>query len=397
MNNSNSDQEEEVIYYGQLKCENPCIIGSKRCDNGAYYVVVEKGKKRYLCGVHSRRWAGVGLHMRKKLPKDPRAKEKREIMLEKYKISCAKEAAKNKKNGRVGSVVLYKMRMMKRPPLEKGIMNVFPNNKHGNAKDGWGMPYLSPMRLGPVPVGAPGGLDVITQATNIENYHQFSKVFSNEVDEKGNPLPVWHERRRDGFADKTPHRHKFPREELKKMAFDGNPNIPLYSLHYDLKDGHFKRYTYVESRQFYCHHYAVLAKETRSFAELTKALRDGYNLRICGYDARKVEPTEKAIWEAYLDPTYPFGHELVLFTMLVMDNPARWPWNWFRGLKENYMKLHFYATYPGKRNPNVMCGTVPDFESGSSSSNGEEEKEKEEEEELKEVPPSVPVEIIEIE
>lgn len=49
-------------------------------------------------------------------------------------------------------------------------------------------------------------------------------------------------------------------------------------------------------------------------------LNEGFNLNIVGYDA--YQPT-KTLEEHYLDDSKPFGHELVLYTLL---STTEYPW-----------------------------------------------------------------------
>ena len=113
---------------------------------------------------------------------------------------------------------------------------------------------------------------------------------------------------------------------MKKMASNAghnNKNIPLYSIHLD-KNGAERRYTYVQSRYFYCHQYEKLAPKTDDFKKLKQMLNEGINLQIVGYDAY---PITKSLQEHYEDPDKPFGHEIVLYTLLVVKDPENYPWN----------------------------------------------------------------------
>ena len=67
--------------------------------------------------------------------------------------------------------------MMKKPELIDGYLNVFPNYKHQNRKDGYGCAKLSPKSLGPVNHGMPN----LPIAKNIENYHQFAKFWDYSI------------------------------------------------------------------------------------------------------------------------------------------------------------------------------------------------------------------------
>lgn len=279
----------EKPYYGEIECQ------SKACKNKAYYIC----NNEYVCGVHSRNKDRKELRKLSKkeeqtIKEDKRQRENEEI--EEFRLINVEE-------NELGQVTCSKLRMMKAPEDISGFIKVFPNFKHGNRSDGLGMPSLSPMSLGPVHHGQPG----LPPAQNIENFHQNSKCFQEEVNEDGEPGDLFYKNRLNGYLDKIPHRHKYKGKEKNK-------NIPLYFVWVD-KNGKEHYLDYVTSRQFYCNFYERLAKLEPNYKKL-KDLRDkGYNLQIIGYDGRDVKDLE----EAYLDKNYPFGHELVLMAMLVLE------------------------------------------------------------------------------
>jgi hypothetical protein len=296
------------MFYGEQLCQTTYLSGKnkgKECSNFAYY---EKNNK-YLCGVHSK-------NPRNKLPINPK---KNEIELKKEideKHFCEETAKKNIKNGVTGDITVSKLKMMKKPENIKGYTKVFPNFKHQNRKDGIGCSSLSPKALGPIDHNIPG----LPPSKNLENFHQFSKFFPFEI--KNNKiLQEAFELRIKGFNDNVPHRHKFDIKTLKK--YGDNVNIPLFSMFYD-KSGNEHRYSYIECRYFYCHWYEKLAKETKEFQYLKYLIKMGNNLQIIGYDGYK--PNKDLIIH-YEDDKQPFGHELVLYTMLKIDNPEHYPWN----------------------------------------------------------------------
>jgi hypothetical protein len=221
-------------------------------------------------------------------------------------------AQKNREEKKVGSVICVPMKMMRAPPDFPGFMKVFPNYLHDNRKDGFGCASLSPKSMGPIVHPQPG----LIPAFNLENFWQFSKVFSDEVDEKGEPLPIFFQRQREGFLDRVPHRHK-P---------NATGNIPLYSV-WKRPDGSLVKYKYIAARQFYCHYYERFALTDKNFLKLQDLLKQGHNLQICGYDAY---PITKSLEEHYLDASRPFGHELVLYTLLTVDKPEDYPWRKYK-------------------------------------------------------------------
>ena len=292
-------------WWGAEKCE--------RCTNKAYYAVGDK----LMCGVHSRNVK------RTELPKNPNAVYEaidRRVAREKRVEEVALE---NQRAGREGTLTVAKLLMMREPPHVDDVRNVFPNNKHQNRQDGFGCASLSPMQLGPVKHNQPG----VPEALSIENYHQFNKVFARELDGSvqdirlANVKPAFFTARDAAYRDPVPHRRKFDDEK----GIGGNRNIPVFSIHI-APNGDQRRYTYQQSRYFYCHQYELLAKETHDFKKLCYWLANGYDLQIVGYDGY---PITKTLMEHYMDPEKPFGHELVLYSLLSIRNPVDYPWNVF--------------------------------------------------------------------
>ena len=176
---------------------------------------------------------------------------------------------------------------------------------------------LSPKFLGPVEHGQPG----LPPAQNVENFHQGSKCFPEEIDpETDDPGPLYYENRLRFYNDAEPHRHKYFGTDDPK-----NKNIPRFFVWVD-KSGTEHRLDYVQSRQFYCEFYARLASAQPDYAELVHKLDAGYNLCLCGFDAIPLEQGE-TIESAYLDPSNPFGHERVLYTMLTSE---QWIWRKYK-------------------------------------------------------------------
>ena len=312
--------DEKEPFYNTVPCQR--TLKSKKgtpCKHMAYFVTPGG---EYVCGQHSLDVKAT----RRKLIKDPNEGSRRVAELNDHRLDVLARVKENLALGAEGSVACFRMTMMGAVPLVKGRLNVFPNNKHGSRQDGYGCPHLSPMRLGPVNHRQPG----LPPAKNIENYHQYNKVWPCEVDKDGNPDKEYEKRRLAGYKDPEPHRHKFDAKtmvEMRKKVAGENRNAPLYSVHSTL-DGEERRFTYVQSRYFYCYAYEALAKRTKSFETLTNMKRAGYDLRICGYDAY---PVTKSLYEHYCDPTKPFGHEMVLYTLLCLDGEVEpYPWHVYR-------------------------------------------------------------------
>lgn len=320
------------VYYGETTC---CAMKKDGvgCDNKAYYTVNNnnnkinnmkdsKKDKNYLCGVHSQKM------VREKLPKNPNKQNIKNDLLDIHEKLIENVAIKNKINNIKGNVVCYKMKMMSEVLLKDGYLNIFPNFKHLNRKDGLGIPSLSPMSIGPIQHNQPD----LPVSLNLENFHQGNKVFPDEVDDSNNPLPSFFKTQIDMYNDATPHRHKVNAHKIiKKENKKGdkkekkNKNIPLYSI-WVLSNGDKVKLSYFESRQFYCNYYERATAHNPDFLLLKAKINDGYNLQICGYDAYDVIKSPE---EHYLDTSRPFGHELVLYTMLVLDK-SDYPWRKYK-------------------------------------------------------------------
>lgn len=318
-------------YYAESPCQAKTAKGSP-CTNKAYFSVRKKCingsiEVRYLCGQHSKKDEKT----RVKLPKNPNEEKEKKEALVKHAESTEKRAKENASAGKRGSVKCFHMSMMGVVPLEDGRMNVFPNRKHGGRKDGYGCSSLSPMMLGPVIHRQPN----LPIAQNIENYHQFNKVWSIELDnDTGEPSENFYKTQRSGYKDKEPHRHKFDAKTREKMmsSLKGvntskNENAPVYSIHETL-DGEKRKFSYVESRYFYCSAYeALVIPNNKEYTTLVDFLDRGYDITICGYDAYDVTMD---IYDHYCDESKPFGHELVLYTLLTTKVEQDYPWHTYR-------------------------------------------------------------------
>lgn len=298
-----------TVYYGEINCEAIYGSGAKKgeiCRNKAYY---EKGG-RYLCGTHSR-------GDRVELPTNPNAKQLKVAALGTRLGKVLEKAEENRLAGRRGHVIVTKLKMMKPVEYRDGYRAVFPNYKHGNREDGYGCPALSPKSLGPVEHIMPN----LPPAMNLENFHQHSKLWAFELDEEGTQKKEFFEARVRAYEDPTPHRHKYDRKTLK--SYGHNVNIPAFSLFYKA-DGTACKFSYFGSRYFYCKKYEELAGKTKEIEQLRQWLREGMNLQIVGYDGYDVTVD---LMQHYYDTSKPFGHELVLYTMLVVEDPKEYPWN----------------------------------------------------------------------
>ena len=233
----------------------------------------------------------------------------------------------NKGLGGSNSVIMLSHPSYRGDFYREGFLAVFPNFKHGKTKEGFGCASLSPKAMGPIAHCMPN----LPDATSIENYHQFSKVFPSDADADRNPTQAWLEQRRRGYLDPKPHRHS-----PSAGSATGNKNAPLYSVYYHPVSGEARRYSYLECRVFYAVWYERIAARLPEFKQLCELKAGGTNLQIVGYDAYS-EGVVDPLWECFNDTSRPFGHELVLYTMLTVDSRLEYQWNRFR--REN-MKLY---------------------------------------------------------
>lgn len=310
----------KIPFFGETNCEAKTKKG-KKCVKNAYY----QQNSKFYCGQHSKKGK------RKELKKDPDEKEKKEKMLQDHQQYLEIMAKENYSKNAKGSIIGHKMKMMKSVPLKPGFLNVFPNRKHENRKDGFGCSNLSPMMLGPVNHNEPG----VPVALNIENFHQFSKVFKCELADDGSILQTFFEYRDKAYKDKIAHRHKFSRALLKTM--NSNVNIPEYSVHVK-SDKKLQKISYLESRWFYCVWYEHLAKKTEQFKKLLNIYENGTNLCVCGYDSYDPEGLDSdSLYQHYLDTSRPFGHELVLISLLVLnDRVDQYPWKRYENSRGDF-------------------------------------------------------------
>nr|QBK84865.1 MAG: uncharacterized protein LCDPAC02_00640 [Pithovirus LCDPAC02] len=141
-----------------------------------------------------------------------------------------------------------------------------------------------------------------------------------------------------------------------------------------------------DGKNFYKDEVTDIYEKNDDFIELQEKLENGYNLCIYGFDGRPVRSSyEKSssedfvdgypvdnsegtddfysvdnsegtddgrtidnleenldIYECYLDISKPFGHELVLYSLLTIKNSKDYPWNIFRSNNEDLYKNLFF-------------------------------------------------------
>jgi hypothetical protein len=317
------------MYSGESNCQGKYADGRDCRELSRHSIEINKNIT-YLCGIHSKKYKD-----RTDLPKNPKAAEFRENLI-KQRLEDAKNMAILTKNGdeqatQLPNVIATKIKMLKEYTFtpEFGYIPIYPNRKHSHGF-GYGINCsgLSPMNLGPVKHNQ----EELPDSQCIENYHQFNKVFSCELSKelctcerskewkhyKAND--TFYKKRLEGYNDKEGHRHKYEIKEFKV-------NIPCYSIHIDSK-GNERHYTYVESRYFYCKQMELLAQQHEHYKKLTNLLDQGYKLEILGYDAYRPKGySVQQLYEHYCDSSVPFGHEMVILSLLTIENEEDFPWN----------------------------------------------------------------------
>lgn len=215
------------------------------------------------------------------------------------------------------SVRLGKLQKYKTHPRLDGYSNLIVCSVNNN----WGQ--LSPMKLGPFTVIEdirnniihPGFKDMgngkqIAVCNNLENYWQYSKVYSVDV-VNGVIQQSYFNRRAEGMASIRAKRRVFPK----------NSNITTVCAYYDGMT-----FDYLQSRIFYCTYYEYLASNHPKYIEMKRLYDSGAKIILLDYDApgedsHNRELTEEYIIREYNDTTHPFSHGMVLCCMLMGIRP----------------------------------------------------------------------------
>ena len=170
------------------------------------------------------------------------------------------------------------------------------------SKSGW-WSGLSPFILGPVELYSGVG-----SAMNVENAWQFSKVYSEDTDDVGDPTAKYWAWARLGWADSVPHR--YPK---------GKGRVPEYSLW----DG--QRLGYVDARKrIYVPLYAEAVQRMNCWQTLLDIYRDSRRLYLRDWDGWSMEKYNMATLADVLNnPCRKMGHAFVLAMLLTGDSALR--------------------------------------------------------------------------
>ena len=158
---------------------------------------------------------------------------------------------------------------------------------------------LSPFILGRINIRELG-----IASENFENLWQFSKVYSEHIDEKGNPSLKWYQWRENGFVDTKAHRYPM-----------GKGRIPLYSYWNEKKLG------YIDARkQIYATIYGEYVLQTNAFTRLSdlygEVSKQGTNLILLDYDAYDHRRLGMTLVDVINEPKRKMGHAFVLEMIL---------------------------------------------------------------------------------
>jgi len=159
------------------------------------------------------------------------------------------------------------------------------------------------------PFNLPGGyLYADYNAINVENAWQASKVYSEFVDENGDPKPEYFKWAKDIWTSKFAFRYPM-----------GKGRIPLYSYW----DG--EKLSYIEARKkIYIPIYSRAVIKTNSFKILKELLakesRDIYLIDFDGYNHVRIKKTMEQVIN---DPYKKMGHAFVLYDLLVKEDKIK--------------------------------------------------------------------------
>ncbi len=153
--------------------------------------------------------------------------------------------------------------------------------------------HLSPFFVGPVIVNG-------NEAKNVENAWQYSKVYHDQVDGKGNPTEDYHTWAESGF--KNTKAVRYPR---------GKNASPLYSLYKGQKLG------YIDARKkIYCPLYAKAVVKTQAFKKLAELYNSGVQIVLIDFDGYDHIKKKMTLKEVVNYKARKMGHAFVLAGLL---------------------------------------------------------------------------------
>jgi len=172
--------------------------------------------------------------------------------------------------------------------------------------DGDQLRDLSPFYLGPCDLYGD------YKALRMENAWQFSKVYLQHTDEKGDPTDEYFEWAKKGWDDKQAHRYPM-----------GKGILPEYSYW----DG--KKLSYIEARKkVYVPLYARAVQKTKGYQFLKETYQeilqepegDRPTIYLLDYDAYRHEEQKMTLTQVLNSKTKKCGHAFVLMMLLTNDD-----------------------------------------------------------------------------
>lgn len=147
-------------------------------------------------------------------------------------------------------------------------------------------------------------------AKNMENAWQFSKVYQEFADEKGNPSQAYFNWAKKGWSDSFAHRYA-----------NGKGNVPLYSYWktQDKLTGQWieHHWDYITARKnIYFPLYAKAIIQTPAFKELYHRIQTGEKIALWDFDGYDHAAKSMTYEQVVNEPKYKCGHAFVLYGLL---------------------------------------------------------------------------------
>lgn len=289
----------DVPYAGKTQCDDYGYTTGKRCRLPAHWT--SDGK--VYCYHHKTVYCTA-------LPKHPNPMKHKCDGVQRRRDAVKAAREENVKNGVRGKVACSTLFQMKPAKYIPGYTCVFVESHFSNHDDGIVAKELCPKQMGPVHHGQPR----LPVAKNLANLYMFSKVMRGDMDPRGYPSDEFYKLQKEMYAcNETMGNVKYA-ERMKLL--------PLF-CRWILPNNTNQLLDVIEGRQIFCHFYEYLARTTSDYRRIVRLLDDGYNVQIVGHTGYALT---KSIAEHYADPAVEFGHELVLYTMLTVEDEGSYPW-----------------------------------------------------------------------
>ncbi len=172
---------------------------------------------------------------------------------------------------------------------------------------------LSPFSLGPCNLYPDRETGEMIIAKNMENAWQYSKVYKQHTDKKGNPTKEYWEWARTGWDTAAPHRYP--------MGRGAKPEYCFWSR-YDGKTHAEAKLKYIAARKaIYAPLYAEAVQKGHAWQELLKLYQSEKLIILRDYDGYDHDGLGMTLTEVLNNPQRKMGHAFVL-KMLLTDDAA---------------------------------------------------------------------------